>query len=1537
MTRRGAKHLARLRVHLALLAGILAIAAVTAWLLLPASEENVTWAHTTGSHFSAVDVREETICAITLPDKRLQCWGLIHNSTLPIRNHSNYESLHMGGKFHCALRDSAPYVHCWDSFFGRAEQGPDNWQDVTNPIRLWDVSVEREHTCWIDRDDTTDTNDRKLKCKDTDGYYLQTGPWKIVPAAITDYKFSQVTTGEFHTCGLVYDRDRSSATQEDEGLVTCFGDPLSASSASPPASMRFKTIDGADAHTCGILKDSNHSRPGLQDEDEIYCWGLSHDKRLEAPRDIAFKEVSTGNFFSCGIVKDGKPSTTKPEGELEENEDEVRCWGNNTFGQSDPPPGRYKSISASHGLTNEFTEHVGRHHNGGSFACAITIDSDPKTTGNKDENNIFCWGDLTAVSWVWQNNRHGWLLVSPFTGDTEIGFETQTPTPMPTDSEARDVIDSVIPGINSTCILTAAGGVRCFGRDFYGEADPPDDVRLDTISMGYGHACGLSHYGLYGKRPKDDDDWYPPNTNVVCWGDDRWGQSSPPEGEFVSVAAGGAASCGVKKDKSVYCWGKNLNTGIPTTKDFKDVKIGYQRDRRLWCTGYDHRNEWCPRERENDDYHDHACALKDDGDVVCWGDSDQAGATDSGETVVPTATGGGAIKFKSIAAGHITSCGIIDDGDPNTAEKQKENEAICWGQSGRPQFTQWVHATTPTPVSRPNNPTPTLVPNSIERFPHSHVTPTPGVPKFKDGTLTTHALATCGILQGKYEFFGPAYPQPPVAVSVKRSANRPYCQGSLPAYGGEEALVPGKWPWINARTVQYFNTGDYASIATSGYATCAVTTGGEIECVGMNEFDNMKLPRIATVQAGSADDDGYTCGSVTYQGASPIKGGRHSVTGTDGKIYYVTVPPAALANGKIVGIHISPENINVGGFAKRDEADFKGTFSGNAYTVTYVGTDTSGDAVCSPSTVETLTTVRDIDICIPKTVNQGRYVDWRLYEVENDAPTDDWYQGFTDLGDRVCAEVTELPITLAAASEIILPPAPPPVIVDHDQTVDIVREDKIGDTDLDKNVFVRVPKDALPAGEYYIDIKLVDDPMNRRLTTLDSVYKVGDLYVEINLYRVTPLDQEDEDVGKGVDGNGLVPPAQVCIAAPDGIDKAVYHLDDGATEWNKLDDLDKSSLTGEYAVYGEDNFACGVTSSLSMFVPTSLQATPTPIGGQLITRIVPNVGTITLPAKDRVRLSVNIYGVQDVIDNSLAEDVTFEWTVEPSGGTLREAVSTADDDTSVDEREALFITPSQAGRYTVKAWLDRYECRDDDNDDGCTAEFQINVRRAAATPVPTVAPVNPAGEIPIFITDADGNIYTVFTPEEGGHFEGDNITVSADPGAVPNGEIIGVRADPQGPASNVGQTEDRVTLDGLYYSISAVDASGYPLNGYRLDDPAEVCIPVPSRLKTDISEVTMVSVREDGTLANLSSSIRLGTSGVKICAALSTLSARVSAAHTGSPSTLPSPTPLPTPIDPDTGGTTPPLTTSGLILLILLGSALGILSLTLMRNFRNTV
>ena len=224
------------------------------------------------------------------------------------------------------------------------------------------------------------------------------------------------------------------------------------------------------------------------------------------------------------------------------------------------------------------------------------------------------------------------------------------------------------------------------------------------------------------------------------------------------------------------------------------------------------------------------------------------------------------------------------------------------------------------------------------------------------------------------------------------------------------------------------------------------------------------------------------------------------------------------------------------------------------------------------------------------------------------------------------------------------------------------------------------------------------------------------------------------------------------------------------------------------------------------------------------------------------------------------------------------------------------------------------------------------MRRPFAVVSPTPIPVNPDGYIPPIITDFDGNQYEVFTPEEGGRFEGGDISVSAEPGAVPNHEIIGVRAEVDGEASNNGQTHHRVTLSGNYYDVFAVDASGRPLRGYILDDPAEVCIPVPSRLKSDISDVAMVSARTDGTFAVLSSSLRLGDAGLNVCAALSTLPARVAAGYLGSPSALPSPTPLPTPIDPDTGGSAMP--TSALILLLILGTALAAISLTILKPSR---
>ena len=90
---------------------------------------------------------------------------------------------------------------------------------------------------------------------------------------------------------------------------------------------------------------------------------------------------------------------------------------------------------------------------------------------------------------------------------------------------------------------------------------------------------------------------------------------------------------------------------------------------------------------------DHSCALVDDGTALCWGTnwSGQLGTgqSDRNPHRVPEAVGGG-LKFKSLAAGAIHTCGLTDDGT-----------TWCWGSNhaGQLGIDATGGAVTPTRVS----------------------------------------------------------------------------------------------------------------------------------------------------------------------------------------------------------------------------------------------------------------------------------------------------------------------------------------------------------------------------------------------------------------------------------------------------------------------------------------------------------------------------------------------------------------------------------------------------------------------------------------------------------------------------------------------------------------------------------------------------------------------------------------------------------------------------------------------------------------------
>ena len=225
----------------------------------------------------------------------------------------------------------------------------------------------------------------------------------------------------------------------------------------------------------------------------------------------------------------------------------------------------------------------------------------------------------------------------------------------------------------------------------------------------------------------------------------------------------------------------------------------------------------------------------------------------------------------------------------------------------------------------------------------------------------------------------------------------------------------------------------------------------------------------------------------------------------------------------------------------------------------------------------------------------------------------------------------------------------------------------------------------------------------------------------------------------------------------------------------------------------------------------------------------------------------------------------IEWT-SSGGGTFEEGrVRSEWRDDVANDRQVMFVAPSEPGTVTVTASLvDSAEClaqqedeTPEDHQARCSAQIEVTVVRRATAPIIVTAPVNPPGAIPETLSDADGVAYAVLTPVDGGSFTGDGYSLVAGAGAVPNGEFIGVSMTPAGDASNVGMTWHRYTLGGQRYAISVVDADGDGVSDYGLNKAVTACAPLPSELRGNISDIVLAATDDSGGTTVLSTSVKI--------------------------------------------------------------------------------
>ena len=164
---------------------------------------------------------------------------------------------------------------------------------------------------------------------------------------------------------------------------------------------------------------------------------------------------------------------------------------------------------------------------------------------------------------------------------------------------------AVTVGENHSCALRPDGSPDCWGIQHEGEASPPVHDRFVAVSTGARHTCALRLDGT-----------------PVCWGR----QLNPPEDEnFVAIESGAYSTCGLRIDGSISCWGQ-YGTAPKTLRDGHYTAIA------------------------SGSVDSTKCALRNDGDAVCW----QDGAAQK-PFVGP---------FTQITVGTDFLCGLLEDGRP---------------------------------------------------------------------------------------------------------------------------------------------------------------------------------------------------------------------------------------------------------------------------------------------------------------------------------------------------------------------------------------------------------------------------------------------------------------------------------------------------------------------------------------------------------------------------------------------------------------------------------------------------------------------------------------------------------------------------------------------------------------------------------------------------------------------------------------------------------------------------------------------------------
>jgi alpha-tubulin suppressor-like RCC1 family protein len=580
-----------------------------------------------------VDAGPLHTCALTSKGGA-KCWGYnsfgrLGDGTNETRNtptdvlglSSGVLAIAAGGDFTCALT-TAGGVKCWGyNASGQLGDGTteDRWTPVdvdglTNGVVA--IAAGERHTCALTEDGLVkcwgDNNWGKVNAVEEEYDQDILSPVDVV--GLTD-DIIAIDLGYRHSCGIT-----------EGGGVKCWGDP----------GLRGEgviDVPGLTGNAIALASGTTHAC-ALTDIGKVFCMGYNASGQLgdgttetrsepveitEVPDGVEI--LTAGLEHTCAIANH-----------------QAWCWGDNSYGQlGDGTVSSHYIPTLAVTVEGQLIDiSAGFYH-----TCAVT-----------QQGRVLCWGDHQA----------GRL------GDGAL-LEEHTPVQVTGLDQGLRAIDA---GETHTCAITESGSLLCWGSNEHGELGEgtealrgfPVEVQgipdgFTSVAVGGNFTCALTTTG-----------------GVKCWGRNTWGELGdgtddsnllPMDvigltSDVTAIAAAQYHACALTTGGGVKCWGYNNDgrLGSETAEDYSAVPLdvdGLTSGVSAIAVGYDF-----------------SCALLENGKVKCWGDRFdlQVDSTES-FSFSPYDINGLPDNLVAISAGNYHACAWTEDG-----------QAYCWGSSGTP-------------------------------------------------------------------------------------------------------------------------------------------------------------------------------------------------------------------------------------------------------------------------------------------------------------------------------------------------------------------------------------------------------------------------------------------------------------------------------------------------------------------------------------------------------------------------------------------------------------------------------------------------------------------------------------------------------------------------------------------------------------------------------------------------------------------------------------------------------------------------------------